>query len=95
MSDLRTSLSVKDGQMTVYSEQDCTPIAEYTKARHNEGLHGSSEMKLAASIPLVFFEKYCNDNKVDFADVMRSEEHLRRIVNDPSLAYFRVWKGRF
>lgn len=83
-----------DGGLVTGTVQDCTPIAEYTKALHNSGFTGSADMKLAASVPMVMVEKYCNDNGVAYADFMCSQEHKKRLLNDPALAHFRVWKGR-
>ena len=89
-----TVIDVTDGVLTAGTVQDCDPIAEYTKALHNEGLHGSSDMKHAGFIPDVFIEKYCNDNGVTFHEFMANREHIRRVINDPALAAFRVWPGR-
>jgi hypothetical protein len=92
--DLQTSITVNDGVMTVKRTQDCTPIADYTKAQHNAGNFGTKDMKHAASIPFVFIEDYCTKNNITFGECMRNKEHMRRIVNDPALAHFRIWKGR-
>lgn len=83
-----------DGSLTTGTVQDCSPILEYAKARHNEGKTGSSEMRLAASIPHVVIEEYCRLNGIGFDECIQSKEHSRRILNDPSLAGFRIWKGR-
>lgn len=83
-----------EGGLVTGTIQDCDPILEYAKARHNEGHHGSSEMRLAASIPFVIVEKYCNDNGVTFAEFMNYEAHKKRLLNDPDLSYFRIWNGR-
>lgn len=88
-----TIIEVSDGVLTAATVQDCDPIAEYTKALHNEGLHGSSDMKHAGFIPDVFIEKYCNDNGVTFHEFMANREHIRRVINDPALKAFRVWPG--
>lgn len=94
MSALQTNLQVRDGQMTVKRTQDCTPIVEHTKALHNEGIHGSNDMKHAASIPFIFIEDYCNRHNILFSEFMGNKDHMRALVNDPALAHFRVWKGR-
>jgi hypothetical protein len=91
---LRTAIQADDGRLIVRRTQDCTSIAEQTKALHNEGHHGSSDFKHAGRIPLIFFEDYANKNNLTFAEVMSNKEHLKRIMNDPALANFRVWKGR-
>jgi len=51
-------------------------------------------VKHAARIPLVIVEAYCNTNNVSFADVMTDRAHMKRIVEDPANAAFRIWKGR-
>lgn len=93
MSGMQTQVLVKDGRMVVSNTQDCTPIAEYAKARHNEGLTGSSEMKHAARIPMVMVEKYLNDNNITFDEWSRDKTHIRRMLTDPALQHFRIWKG--
>lgn len=90
---LDTRFEVEDGRLFVGRSQDCTPIAERAKRMHNEGQHGSSEMRLAADIPYVIAEKYCNDNGVTFAEFMSNPVHIKRVVMNPDNAMFRVWKG--
>lgn len=94
MSGLQTQIAVKDGVMSVLHTQDCNAIADHCKARHNEGHHGSSDMRFAGTIPEVFVLKYMNDNALTYAEVMQGTEHIKRMMNDPALAHFRVWKGR-
>ena len=92
---LRRDLSMQDGALISSTTQDCTPIAEYTKAMHNAGFTGPSpEMKLAASVPFVMIEKYLNDNQLTMAEFARDAAHKKRLLEDPALAHFRVWKGR-
>jgi hypothetical protein len=91
---VQTLMHEEDGKTVFERVQDCESIVERTKALHNEGLHGSSEMKHAASIPFVIVERYCNDNGITFTDFCNGQEHIKRILNDPSLSHFRVWKGR-
>ena len=82
-----------DGTMTFERVQDCTPIAENAKAMQNAGMTGSSDMKLAARIPNVMIEKYCNDNNILYSEWCGNRDHIKRMLNDPALAYFRVWRG--
>lgn len=91
---VQTRMHEEDGQTIFERVQDCTSIAEKTKALHNEGHHGSSEMKHAAKLPFVLVERYCNDNGITFAEFCNGQEHIRRMLNDPSLSAFRVWPGR-
>lgn len=90
----QTVVALEDGNLVTGTVQDCVPIAEMAKARHNEGLHGSSDMRLAASVPFVFVEKYLNDHNITMQELGKSQEHQRRLLNDPALAHFRIWKGR-
>ena len=92
--DLATKFHLHDGNMTVQRTQDCSPILELCKAQHNEGIHGSGDMKLAAKLPFVVVENYCNVNNVDFSEVMNNPVHIRRMLNDTALSGFRIWKGR-
>ncbi len=92
--DIGTKFHFGDGVMAIERAQDCTPIAEYAKAMHNEGRHGSGEMKHAAKIPFVILEKYCNDHNILFSELIQNKEHMQRILNDQSLSAFRIWPGR-
>jgi hypothetical protein len=91
---LTTSFAEYDGRVFVQQSQDCTPIAERAKALHNAGAHGSADMKHAATIPDVILEKYMNEHRVTYADLMNNPEHFRRICNDPDNKMFRIWPGR-
>lgn len=91
---LGTRYHFHDDKMVVQRTQDCMPIVERCQTQQAEGITGSGEMKLAASIPFVILEKYCNDHSLLFSEVMQNKEHMRRILNDPDLALFRIWKGR-
>lgn len=91
---VKRGLYLQDGALVSSMTQDCVPIAEYAKARHREGHHGSKDMRLAASIPLVMVEKYLNDNGVTFREFAGSPEHKARLLGDPKLAHFRIWPGQ-
>lgn len=91
---LQSVVAVEDGNLITGTVQDCTPILERAQALHREGQHGSSEMKHAASFPAVLVEKYCNDNGITFHEFMNGKEHVKRMLNDPSLSYFRIWAGK-
>lgn len=91
---LKTSFAEHDGKIFIAQTQDCTPIAERAKALHNAGEFGSSEMRHAATIPDVILEKYMNEHRVSYAELMSNPEHFRRICNDPDNKMFRIWPGR-
>jgi hypothetical protein len=83
------------GETTTFERiQDCTPIVEHAQALHKEGFHGSTEMRHAASLPLVIIEKYCNEQNIDLREFMCNPDHIRRVVNNPDNSMFRIWPGR-
>lgn len=93
--DIGTRIHTTDsGDVTFERVQDCTPILEHATALHNEGIHGSSEMRHAASIPFVIVERYLNDHNITLAEFCSNREHVKRMLNDPSLSGFRIWRGR-
>jgi hypothetical protein len=92
--DLETKFHFHDGNMSVERIQDCTAIAENIKRQKNEGRTGSKDMKLAASLPFVIVEQYCNLNNIEFSEFIGNKEHIKRLLNDPDLKGFRVWEGR-
>lgn len=93
-SDMQTKFHASGEDIIIAQSQDCTPIAEWAKTQAAAGAVGSSEMRHAARIPNVIIEKYCNENRVTFQEVMGNPVHMRRIVNNPDNAAFRIWQGR-
>lgn len=93
-SGLARGIVDQEGKTIFSTTQDCTPIAEYAKAQHNEGNFGTADVKHAARIPNVIVEKYCNDNGVTFEQFMGDPVHIKRLVEDPNNAMFRIWRGR-
>lgn len=81
-------------RLHVQRVQDVEPILEHAKARASSGLTGSADYWHMAELPMVIVEKYCNENGITFAEFMANTEHVRRMVNDPALAAFRVHGGR-
>lgn len=74
--------------------QDVEPILDFTKAMRQIGDVGSSEMRHAASLPMVLVENYCNTNGITFAEFMSNTTHVNYMLNDPALRSFRIWEGR-
>ena len=92
---MRTKLHDGGGDIVIVERaQDVGDILREAKAKSNEGLHGSNELKHAMTIPNVILEAYCNNNGITFNELMSNDEHIKRILNDPALSHFRVWKGR-
>ncbi|TXH46560.1 MAG: hypothetical protein E6Q97_29280 [Desulfurellales bacterium] len=91
---MKTILHEHDGDLTIERVQDCTPYVEHTKRLHNAGAYGDSEFKLAATIPFVIIEQYCNINQIRFDEFMGNPAHMKALLNDPQFKSFRVWPGR-
>lgn len=87
-------MAQEDGRTVLGSWQDCEPYLERARALHNEGMLGGRDFKHAASLPLVLVEKYCNDHGIDLRTFMLEPEHVKRMLNDPDLSGFRIWKGK-
>jgi hypothetical protein len=81
------------GTLTFERVQDCNAIAEAAMKQQNSGLTGSADVKLAARLPLVMVEAYMNNNNITMHEFLNNQDHIKRLVNDPALAHFRVWKG--
>jgi len=96
MSGVKTVLhdGERAGDLVIERVQDCTPIAEHTTALRNCGLVGGSEMRHAASFPMVLIERYCNERGIAFEQWMKDPAHARAMLADPALGAFRVWEGR-
>ena len=90
---VETHMALQDGALVTGTVQDCTPILEDAKARHNVGFHGTSELKHAARLPVVVIEQYCNTQGVEFSEFMQNPVHMKRVLNDPALKSFRIWPG--
>lgn len=94
MVGMQTRVHAYDGKVTFESTQDCTPILEHATALHNVGATGSNEMRHAARIPNVIVERYLAQNNILFSEFLSNKDHVKALLNDPSLSGFRVWKGK-
>lgn len=94
MSEVFTKIHDISGGFAVERVQDVEPLIDYAKGARDSGDVGSSEMRHAASIPMVLVEAYCNDKGISFPEFMANPEHIRSMCNDPGLRDFRIWNGR-
>ena len=90
---VQTHISLQGSDLITGTTQDCTPILDDAKARHNIGFHGSKELKHAARIPNVVVEQYCNAQGIEYSECMQNPVHFKRMLNDPALKSFRIWPG--
>jgi hypothetical protein len=94
MPGVQTYSTLEGGDLITGIVQDCAPIREDAIARHNEGMHGSADMKHAARLPMEAVEKYLIANGITFEEFMKNPAHTKAMCNDPALRDFRIWPGR-
>ena len=91
---VQSVVAQEDGKIITGTVQDCTAIAAEATRRRLEGEHGSSEMRLAATFPVVLVETYCNNAGITMQEWMSDKVHIKRMMSDPALSAFRVWEGQ-
>lgn len=69
-------------------------LLDLAKSMANEGIHGSKEMKLVALFPPGLPEKCCSMWSITWAEFWSDPKWIKRMLNDPDLAGFRVAPGR-
>lgn len=94
MDNVLTRIHEHDGALTFERVQDVEPILKFAHNQRVSGDVGSSEMRHAASLPMVLVEAFCNDEKITFQEFMGNPKYVERMVNDPALRAFRIWEGR-
>lgn len=77
--------------------QDVEPLIDQLAELRNTttGKSASGELYHVGDIPAVVIEQYLNENGVRWAEFIRDDTHIKRILQNPDFAKFRVWEGRF
>src|ERR1700744_2180235 len=83
----------KDETVIVHAER-FAGLVDHCKALHNEGFHGSKEMRHVAAIPGILIEHYCFINHVSWDEFFSDPKHIKKLLNDPEFSAFRVAPGR-
>lgn len=83
-----------DGLVIERKQTGIADHIDYCQARANEGFHGAKDFQLKASIPSILVEHYCQQKGITLREFMGNREHIRAVVNDPSLSLFRIAPGR-
>ena len=91
---ISTEVHAQDDKLVIERAERFDGLLDTCKAMHNEGLHGDKDMPLYAHVPGVLVEDYCNRNGITFRDFMCDQAHVKRFLNDPAIAHFRVAPGR-
>lgn len=91
---LKTIVTLEDGNLITGSVQDCTPFVENASKLRQIGEGKGKDVWHTAHYPPVVVEAYCNNAGIDFHEFMSNKVHVKRMLNDPALASFRVVEGR-
>lgn len=91
---LITRMHEIDGGFAIETVQDVEPVLDLTHGLRQVGAVGSSEMRHAASLPMVVVETYCNASGITLQEFLTDSVHVRTMLNDPALKAFRIWEGR-
>lgn len=95
MTDIRTTKMTIDGATVIEQRtQDVEPYLQHVADLRSAGLTGGSEMRHAAKIPHVVVEKYLADTGITLHEFMVNPVHVKKMLNDPALAAFRIWNGK-
>lgn len=91
MSDVKTNVSYDEthDKLIIERVQDVEPYLEQAKRETAQG-----DFRKAGIIPFVVLEAWIRAKGMTFSDFMRDRNACRRLLNDPDLSKFRVWKGR-
>lgn len=92
MTDLRFRMDGND--MIEMKSVDVEPVLDHAKALQSVGAVGNAEFRHAANVPGIVIEQYCQSNGIRFDEFMGDPAHIRRLLNDPDLAGFRIWTGK-
>lgn len=69
-------------------------LVDLAQSMSNEGIHGSKDMKLVALFPPGLPEHCCNVWGITWAEFWSDQKWIKKMLNDPMFANFRVAPGR-
>jgi hypothetical protein len=91
---MQTKLVGQGASLIAASTQDVEPLMVACKEARGRNTGVSSELKHAASIPMVIVESYLNRTGITFLEFCQNRDHVRALVNDKGLQAFRIWPGK-
>lgn len=92
MSDVKTNVSYAHDKLIIERVQDCEPYTE--QVRRERETVSKGDIRKAGIIPFMILEAWIRANGMTFSEFMRDRNACKRLLNDPDLSKFRVWKGR-
>jgi hypothetical protein len=80
---------------TDYSLARINRVAEFAKARHNSGNHlALGDDKFVATLDAGIIHAWCAKRGVTFSQLMCDQKLTVKMLEDPDLSVFRIWKGK-
>lgn len=94
--DVKTAIKARNGELTVYREQDVAPILDSNKRHQAEGVGGwrrtSKWLKrYVAEIPNIVIEHWL---KQGFNFFQCTENELRKKLDEPDWSYLKTIPGK-
>lgn len=92
------TLETTDGaNFTLHRVADVEPVLEANKRMQRDnptGMGASREWQHIAEIPVIVYEKWCQDHGCDVL-ALENKDLLKRLLNDPDWRWLRTSEVRF
>lgn len=94
-----TSYKEEGDRIVLHTQTDVTRTVEMCKAMHNEGMHKVTGglmkgAQLVGRYDINVIQQWAQARGLNYGDAMQNPDLLDRMVNDPDMSVFRVYKGR-
>jgi len=83
----------KDATVIVHTERFDGLLDNNAELRATQQ-YGSKDMRHVAEIPGIMIEDYCFRTGMSWAEFFAEQKHMKALLNDPAMAYFRIAPGR-
>lgn len=95
-TDVKTAIKARNGELTVYREQDVEPYLDANKRKQADAVGGwrrnaGSMGRMLADIPNIVVEHWL---KQGFNIFQVSERELRKKLDDPDWSYLKTIPGK-
>jgi hypothetical protein len=90
----RTSFTAEDDKIVIRHDTRFDHLVDLAKSMSNEGLHGSHEMRLVGLYPPHMPEVCCNAWGITWEEFWSDPKWIKKMLNDPMFADFRIAPGQ-
>jgi hypothetical protein len=95
MTKIAEKVSFDGTKMLTKETHDFGPTLESAKQRRLNGLHGFSENRHVARVPLALVAQWARDAGIKWDDTQAMQDMLSKKLMSGDFSQFRVWEGRF